>query len=108
MMSQDFEIVRVTSECRLVDEEVVEHVYWRRDGKPLALGYYVVSWPPGARVGRFNEDAVFRGPYRQRTEALAAVEEFAARAAARWAAPSSHRPALSGDGAADRAEDRGR
>jgi len=61
MASQDFEIVRVISECRLIDEESFEHVYWRRDGRPLALGCYIVSWPPGARVGRFNEDAVFRG-----------------------------------------------
>jgi hypothetical protein len=84
MASQDFEIVRVISECRLIDEESFEHVYWRRDGKPLALGCYIVTWPPGARVGRFNEEAVFRGPYRQRTEALAALEEPAARAADRW------------------------
>ena len=107
MASQDFEVVRVISECRLVDEESFEHVYWRRDGKPLAQGYYIVSWPPGARVGRFNEDAVFRGPYRQRTEALAALEEPAARAADRWAAPPADRPAPSYGGAADRVEDRG-
>ena len=93
MASQDFEVVRVISECRLVDEESFEHVYWRRDGKPLAQGYYVVSWPPRARVGRFNEDAVFRGPCRQRTEAFAALEELAARAADRWPAliESEHR-----------------
>jgi hypothetical protein len=86
MPSQDFAIVRVISECRLIDEESFEHVYWRRHGKPLAQGYHVVSWPPGARVGRVNADAVFCGPYRQRTEALAALtapEALAALAAPR-------------------------
>jgi hypothetical protein len=34
MAFQDFEIVRVISECRLIDEGSFEHVYWRRDGKP--------------------------------------------------------------------------
>jgi hypothetical protein len=93
MASQDFEIVRVISECRLIDEESFEHVYWRRDGKPLALGCYIVSWPPGAKVGRYNEEAVFHGPYRERKEALAALEEPAARAAHRSAAPPADRPA---------------
>jgi hypothetical protein len=101
--SQDFEIVRVISKCRLIDEESFEHVYWRRDGKPLAPGFYIVSWPARARRGRFHEEAVFRGPYRQRTEALAALEEPAARAADRWAAPSADRPTPS-CGGADRVE----
>jgi hypothetical protein len=96
MASQEFEIVRVINECRLIDEQSFEHVYWRRDGKPLALGYYIVIWPPGARVGRFNEEAVFRGPYRERTEALTALAGPAVRAADRTA-PSC--------GAADRVED---
>jgi hypothetical protein len=34
MASQNLEIVRVISECRLIDEESFEQVYWRRDGTP--------------------------------------------------------------------------
>jgi hypothetical protein len=101
-----FAIVRVIGECRLIDEESFERVYWRRDGKPLALGYYVVSWPPGARVGRFNEDAVFRGPYRLRSEALAALQELEARAAARWAPAPTRRSIPSAELGAERVEER--
>jgi hypothetical protein len=75
---RNFQIVRVIGECRLIDEESFEHLYWRRDGKPLALGYYVVSWPPGAKAGRFHEDAVFRGPYADRAQALASIAAKAA------------------------------
>jgi len=108
MESQDpnFDIIRVIGECRLIDEESFEHVYWRRDGKPLALGYYVVSWPPGAKVGRFNEDAMFRGPYRARSEARAALEELEARAAARWATVPPGSPTPSAVQGAERVEDR--
>ena len=71
-----FEIVRVTGECRLLDAESVERVYWRRDGKPLAAGHYIVTWAPGIAARRFNEDAVFRGPFRLRTEAEAVLEQL--------------------------------
>ena len=82
----EFQVVRVIGECRLIDEDSFEHVYWRRDGKPLALGYYVVDWPPGARAGRFNEDAVFHGPYHLRSDALAALRKLEARATVGWSA----------------------
>ncbi|MFZ5555245.1 MAG: hypothetical protein ACOZDY_00755 [Pseudomonadota bacterium] len=58
-----FEIVRVTSDSRLLDAESCERVYWRRDGRPLAQGYYRVTWPPVAVSGRFDERALFIGPY---------------------------------------------
>ena len=102
----EFQVVRVIGECRLLDEESFQHLYWRRDGKPLVLGYYVVSWAPGARVGRFNEDAVFQGPYRLRSEALAALGGLEARAAARWLAVPSDGPALPVTRFADGTEDR--
>jgi len=73
-----FEIVHVTGECRLLDADSVEHVYWRRDGKPLSVGHYVVGWPPGTVGRRFHEDAIFHGPFRLRIEAEAALEELTA------------------------------
>jgi len=61
----DCEIVRVVSEARLVDCHARSCAYWRRDGRPLPQGWYVVSWPPPLETGarRFNEDAIFRGPF---------------------------------------------
>ena len=70
-----FEVVEVLTECRLRDAEHREHMYWRRDGGSLAPGFYVVSWPRGAAVGRFHEDAVFRGPL-SRDEAAAALQRL--------------------------------
>jgi len=81
--NHSFEIVRVIGECRLIDEKSFERVYWRRNGKPLAVGYYAVSWPPGRTARRFNEDAVFRGPYKRPEEARAALEQAEARVGAR-------------------------
>jgi hypothetical protein len=63
---RDFQVVEVTGECCLLDAEGIEHPYWRRDGRPLAAGFYVVHWLPGTTVGRFNEDSLFEGPFRTR------------------------------------------
>ncbi len=65
----ELELVRVIKPFRLVDAESYEHTYWRRDGVPLANGYYVVSWPVGDCAGRYDEGAEFRGPYRDRKAA---------------------------------------
>ncbi len=58
-----FEIIRVISDSRLLDAESYERIYWRGDGKPLAQGFYRVSWPVVTVAGRFDERAVFIGPY---------------------------------------------
>ena len=68
------EIVHVIKPFRLVDSESYERVYWRPDDRPLELGYYVVSWPRRAEPGRFDERAAFRGPYRERSAALASLQ----------------------------------
>lgn len=65
-----FELVHVIKPFRLVDAESYERVYWRRDGVALASGYYVVRWPSRVANGVFNEDAIFRGPFRERADAL--------------------------------------
>lgn len=75
----DFEIVRVISDFRLLDPESLERAYWRRDGRGLPVGWYVVSWPQGIAVKRFNEDTVFRGPFKLREEAQATAQHLMAR-----------------------------
>ncbi len=77
------EIVRVISECRLLDARSERHVYWRRDGQGLAPGYYVIRRGGAAARRTFNEDAEFRGPYRSREDARAAMDELVARMASR-------------------------
>lgn len=79
------QIVRVISECRLLDTQSTEHVYWRRDGLGLAQGYYVTRRGRSEKGHVFNEDAEFRGPYRSREDAWAAMVELVARMAARGA-----------------------
>lgn len=73
-----FQVVEVLGECRMRNGEDREHRYWRRDGRSLLPGFYVVHWPPGATVGRFNEDALFEGPFRERGGAEAALPRIVA------------------------------
>ena len=69
------EIVRVISECRLVDSRSDEHIYWRRDGCGLPPGYYLTRPERAIPQGAFNEDVEFRGPYVSREAALRAMAE---------------------------------
>ncbi|HEY4659441.1 MAG TPA: hypothetical protein VIH11_08030 [Gemmatimonadaceae bacterium] len=80
------EIVRVVTECRLLDSRSEEHVYWRRDGRGLAPGFYLARRGGAGARRTFNEDAEFRGPYRSRADAQAAMEELVARMEARGVA----------------------
>lgn len=64
------QIVEVINEHRLRDADQCEWRYWRRDGKPLPVGYYLVRLPQTPAHARFNEEADFRGPYRQREAAM--------------------------------------
>jgi hypothetical protein len=72
------QIVEVINEHRLLDADQCEWRYWRRDGKPLPAGYYLVQLPQRAAHARFHEDADFRGPFRQRDAAQAALEQLRA------------------------------
>ena len=74
-----FELVHVIKPFRLVDSESYERVYWRRDGVALAPGYYVVRWRSRVAKRAFNEDAIFRGPFRERAEALGILERLRVR-----------------------------
>lgn len=69
-----FEIVAVIREFWLVDAESYQRRYCTNDGHPLAPGYYVVFWPEHIRARRFNEHAMFHGPFKSRKEAQAAQD----------------------------------
>jgi hypothetical protein len=75
----DPEIVTVINHCRLIDSRSEESMYWRRNGKGLAAGYYVVTWPAGATRRSFNEDAVFQGPFRSLADAQPALHRASVR-----------------------------
>lgn len=61
--SEHIEIIRVLSDSRLPDAESYERIYRRADGKPLAQGFYRVSWPPVTLSGGGDARAIFIGPY---------------------------------------------
>lgn len=68
------QLVEVIDEYRLRDANECEWRYWRRDGKPLRPGYYVVWLAPAGCCTRFGEDADFSGPYHGPRAARAALE----------------------------------
>ena len=69
-----FEIVAVIRDFWLVDAESYQRRYCTNHGQPLAPGYYVVNWPEHIRARRFNEHAVFHGPFKLRKEAQTAQD----------------------------------
>lgn len=77
----EFEIARVIHGFRLIDSESYERQYRLPDWKVLAPGYYVVSWPGNVKVRRFDQDAVFHGPFAHRQDAQHAAERMRARVA---------------------------
>lgn len=66
-----FEIVVVIREFWLIDAESYQRMYYTSHGQPWVPGYYVVNWPEQIRVRRFNEHALFHGPFKSRKEAQA-------------------------------------
>ncbi|WP_374089329.1 hypothetical protein [Methylomicrobium lacus] len=69
-----FEIVAVIRDFWLVDAESYQRKYCSSHGQALVPGYYVVNWPEQIRVRRFNDHAVFHGPFKLRKEAQEALE----------------------------------
>lgn len=63
------EVVFVFEQFRLIDAESYQRTYTRKNGSPLARGYYVVSWPIGCEDRKFGDAALFHGPYRSRKDA---------------------------------------
>lgn len=70
---EEFRIVQVVSHCRLLDSDAEEHIYWRRNGLGVEVGWYGVTWPLGEIHDRFDEATVFHGPYATRAQALSAM-----------------------------------
>jgi len=73
------EVVRVGSNFRLLDPESYERRYSRSDNEALEAGLYVVHWPVGIDVRRFDETAVYFGPFKSRADAHLALAELRAR-----------------------------
>lgn len=69
-----FEIVAVIRDFWLIDAESYQRRYCTNRGQPLEPGYYVVNWPESIRARRFNEHAVFHGPFKLRQEAQKACD----------------------------------
>jgi hypothetical protein len=65
------EIVKVIPNFWLFDAESYQRSYSTNHGNPLLPGYYVVAWPETIRVKRFNKQASFHGPYKNRQDAQA-------------------------------------
>jgi hypothetical protein len=65
-----FEVVYVLRDFHLLDAESYQRTYRRRDGKPLAKGYYFVSWPPGSDTSNFGTETIFHGPFMRRRDAI--------------------------------------
>jgi hypothetical protein len=91
-----FEIVRILRGFKLVDPESYERRYRRRDGRPLAPGYYVVNWPESVVVRKFDEHPVFYGPFQWREDAQAflAQVQMQERALNSTAAPQATDPII--------------
>ena len=71
-----FEVVTVIRDFWLVDAESYQRRYYTECGEALMPGYYVVNWPEHILARRFNEHAVFNGPFNFRKEAQAVVERL--------------------------------
>lgn len=77
-----YEIVSVFQDNALIDAESYQRNYQTGNGRPLPLGYYVVNWPEHIKVRRFDERAVFHGPFRSRLDAKLALAESSVDASA--------------------------
>lgn len=66
------EIVRIRDGFQLFDAESYERTYRRPDGVPLAPGYYIVTWPTDISIRRFDENALFTGPFNSKHDASSA------------------------------------
>lgn len=73
---QYLEIVSVATNACLFDDESYQRQYTLRDGSGLKPGMYVVSWPAGVGQRRYDEHAIFHGPYCSREEACVAFERI--------------------------------
>lgn len=72
------EVVWVYERFKLLDPESYQRTYTRKNGRPLAKGFYIVSWPRGKSDRFYGDEAVFHGPYSVRKVAEVNAEMFQA------------------------------
>ena len=72
----EFEIVSVRSDCKLVDTESYERRYLRAGRDPLSPGVYIVHWADGVHQRRFDEHANFIGPFPNLRDAHCRMKEL--------------------------------
>lgn len=70
------EVVWVYEQFKLIDAESYQRVYSRKNGRQLAKGYYVVTWPAGQGDLTFGDEAVFSGPYGSKKAAETDMENI--------------------------------
>ena len=75
-MDLHYDIVTILDAENLVDGESYQRRYRTRDGKPLALGNYVVLWDEPVSAPAFNEMATYHGPYESFALARRAAQDL--------------------------------
>ena len=73
---ESLELVCIAPGFRLFDDEWYQRWYVRADNVPLEPGLYVVHWPADVEVRRFDERAVYYGPFKSPVEARATLSDL--------------------------------
>lgn len=73
---ESLELVCIAPGFRLFDDEWYQRWYVRADNVPLEPGLYVVHWPEDVAIRRFDERAVYYGPFKSPVEARATLSDL--------------------------------
>jgi len=73
---ESLEIVRIASGLRLFDADSYQRRYLPPAGVPLEPGLYIVHWPAHVTARRFDQDAVYRGPFSNLEQARGALNRL--------------------------------
>ena len=90
-MGHYYETVVVLKGGHLIDCESFQRRYSRADGRELAPGAYVVSWPDNTGFAEYDASASFIGPYRLQRQAELAMQ-YLVRSEHEAARPASPQP----------------
>lgn len=97
---ESLEIVRIASGLRLFDGDSYQRTYVPPQGAPLEPGLYIVHWPTHVAARRFDEHAVYRGPFADLEQARAALSMLRDRPRAQVGSASPGEPEAFGSDAA--------
>lgn len=105
---ESLEIVRIASGLRLFDGDSYQRSYIPPQGVALEPGLYIVHWPAEVTARRFDEHAVYRGPFADLERARVALSVLKKRLDARTAGetPAQSKASDSSGVAADEAAPR--